>query len=217
MKIFDNRTDAGRQLAEALEHHAGDEHLVILALPRGGVPVAYQVASALGAPLDVLVVRKLGAPHQPELAMGAVASGGVVIINDDVTRLLRVSEETIRNATDLARAELEEKERRYRRTRAIVALEGETVILVDDGAATGATMRAAIEAAKKRGAAKVVVALTTASGEARNIFAAEADEVVCLETPDPYIAVGCWYRDFGQTSDEEVAKLLEQAEGSKIN
>jgi predicted phosphoribosyltransferase len=209
--IFDDRIDAGQQLAEALSAYQRVVNIVVLGLPRGGVPVAAEVAAALGAPLDVLVVRKIRAPFQPELAMGAVASGGVTIINEDVTRATGVRAEEITAATEQARTELEQKESRYDGARRAVSLEGRTVILVDDGVATGATMRAAISAARARQALKVVVAVPTAAVDTARILAQTADDVICLETPEPYIAVGRWYRDFSQVSDDEVAAILARA------
>ena len=215
MTHFIDRDDAGRRLAVALHQHrpgqrAGQD-TVVLALPRGGVPVAAQVAAALGAPLGLLIVRKIGAPMQPELAMGAVASGGVVIRNAPVIRAIGLTEAAFARAAALAEAELAAKERLYGPRAGATAIAGKTVILVDDGAATGATMRAAVAAAKARGAAGVVVALPTASEEAAAALAAEADDLVCLDTPEPYFAVGYWYRDFGQVGDDEVRRLLDDA------
>jgi putative phosphoribosyl transferase len=206
--IFDDRTDAGRQLAEALTAYKGIPELIVLALPRGGLPVAVEVATALGTPLHLLVVRKIGTPFQPELAMGAVASGGVTIINEDVTRVTGVTPDEITAATEQARAELEEKESRYGEAPRAVNLEDRPVILVDDGVATGATMRAAIAAARAGHATKVTVAVPTAAVDTARILAEEADEFVCLDTPDPYMAVGYWYRNFQQVSDDEVAAML---------
>jgi predicted phosphoribosyltransferase len=215
VKHFIDRDDAGRRLAVALHKQepgsrAGDD-TVVQALPRGGVPVAAQVAAALGAPLGLLIVRKIGAPMQPELAMGAVASGGVVIRNEPIIRAVGLSEATFARATALAGEELAAKERLYGPRAGAMALAGKTVILVDDGAATGATMRAAVAAAKAQGAGRVVVALPTASEEAAAALAAEADDLVCLDTPDPYFAVGYWYRDFSQVGDDEVRRLLDDA------
>lgn len=215
VKHFIDRDDAGRRLAVALHqqlpgHQAGDG-TVVLALPRGGVPVAAPVAAALGAPLGLLIVRKIGAPSQPELAMGAVASGGVVIRNEPIIRAIGLAETEFGRAAALAEAELAAKERLYGARAGAVGIAGKTVILVDDGAATGATMRAAVAAAKARRAARVVVALPTASEEAAAALAADADELVCLETPEPYFAVGYWYSDFDQVSDDEVRRLLEGA------
>ena len=213
--IFDDRIDAGRQLAEALSAYQGGGSIVVLGLPRGGVPVAAEVAAALGAPLKVLVVRKIPTPFQPELAMGAVASGGVTIINEDVTRATGVTVEEITAATEQARTELEQKEGRYGEAPKAASLAGCTVILVDDGVATGATMRAAITAARARQASQVVVAVPTAAVDTARILAEEADDCVCLETPEPYIAVGAWYRDFSQVSDDEVAAILARAKDQK--
>ncbi len=212
---FTDRDDAGRRLAVALHQRqpglrAGDG-TVVLALPRGGVPVAAPVAAALGAPLGLLIVRKIGVPSQPELAMGAVASGGVVIRNEDVIRAVGLPAAAFAQAAARAEDELAAKERLYGPGTAAADVAGRTVILVDDGAATGATMRAAVTAAKARHAARVVVALPTASGEAAAALAAGADELVCLDTPEPYFAVGYWYRDFGQVSDDEVRRLLGDA------
>jgi predicted phosphoribosyltransferase len=214
MTHFIDRDDAGRRLAVALHRHrpgprAGDD-TVVLALPRGGVPVAAQVAAALGAPLGLLIVRKIGAPMQPELAMGAVASGGVVIRNQPIIRAIGLSEAAFARATALAEEELAAKERLYG-PGAAADVAGRTVILVDDGAATGATMRAAVAAVKARRAGRVVVALPTASEEAAAALAAEADDLVCLDTPEPYFAVGYWYRDFSQVGDDQVRRLLGDA------
>ncbi len=208
MMIFEDRIDAGRRLAAALTEYQGKANLMVLALPRGGVPVAAEVAAALGAPLGLLVVRKIGTPFQPELALGAVASGGVTIINQDVTRMTGVTDEQIEAATEQARAELAEKESRYGAVPRAASLEGRTAILVDDGVATGATMRAAIAAARARHASTVVVAVPTAAVQTAEVLAEEADDLICLETPEPYIAVGCWYHDFSQVSDDEVAAIL---------
>jgi predicted phosphoribosyltransferase len=210
MKIFHDRVDAGRRLAEALGGYRSRQDLVVLALPRGGVPVAAEVAAALGAALGLLIVRKIGAPAQPELAIGAVASGGVVIRNEEIIRLLGMSEAEVARATGAAKAELAAKERVYGETAAATSIEGRTAILVDDGAATGATMRAAVAAARARAAARVVVALPTAAAETAAMLAREADDLVCIETPEPYIAVGYWYRNFSQVQDEEVRRLLER-------
>jgi len=211
VKIFQDRNDAGRQLAAALRQYRGGKDQIVLALPRGGVPVAFEVAADLGAPLGLLIVRKIGAPAQPELAIGAVASGGVVVRNDEVIRLLGITDAALSRATESAQSELAAKERLYGVATAATEVEGRTVILVDDGAATGATMRAAVAAAKARSAGRVVVALPTASAEAAATLSREADELVCIETPEPYLAVGYWYADFDQVADDEVRRLLEQA------
>jgi predicted phosphoribosyltransferase len=210
MKIFANRTEAGRALAEALQHFRAAGPVVVLALPRGGVPVACEVARSLGAPLGLLIVRKIGTPGQPELAMGAVASGGVVIRNADIVSMLGITDAEFSRASDAAQAELLAKEQLYGAAQnAEVA--GKTVILVDDGAATGATMRAAVAAAKARRAARVVVALPTSSTDAAAALVGDCDDLVCLATPEPYGAVGYWYRDFTQVGDDEVRRLLGNA------
>lgn len=215
MKMFIDRTDAGQRLASALRRHLADIRHggkeIVLALPRGGVPVAFEVAASLGAPLGLLIVRKIGAPYQPELAMGAVASGGVVIRNADIIRMIGISDSAFARATEAAEAELAAKERLYGTGATAEDLNGKTAILVDDGAATGATMRAAIAAVRERGAGRVVVALPTASQEAAAMLARESDDLVCLETPEPYLAVGYWYKDFSQVSDAEVRRLLDKA------
>ena len=211
MKIFSNRTDAGHQLAEALRRYRDGQDAVVLALPRGGVPVAFEVAANLGAPLGLLIVRKIGAPGQPELAIGAVASGDVVIRNADIVRMLGMSDAAFSRVADAAKAELRAKESLYGPASAATEIAGKTVILVDDGAATGATMRAAVAAAKARGAGRVVVALPTAATDAAETLASECDDLVCLQTPEPYVAVGYWYSDFGQVGDEEVSRLLDMA------
>ncbi len=211
VKRFQNRHDAGRQLAAALWQYRDRPDQVVLALPRGGVPVAFEVARSLNAPLGLLIVRKIGAPGQPELAIGAVASGGVVIHNDEIIRMLGVSDEALARATRAAEEELAAKERLYGTTAAGTRIDGRTVFLVDDGAATGATMRAAVAAAKARAAARVVVALPTAAAESAATLSREADELVCIETPEPYLAVGYWYVDFQQVADTEVRQLVDRA------
>jgi|GEM_PF-383876 len=211
MWILSNRQEAGKKLAAKLLNYRGRRKVLILALPRGGVPVAYQIASALNAPLDVLIVRKLGVPGRPELAMGAVASGGVQVLNEGIVEHLEVPWGAIEEAIQRERMEIERRERSYRGNCPVSATAGQTVIVVDDGVATGATMRAALTALRKRDPAQLVVAVPTAAPQAVRELAALADEVVCLATPDPYLAVGRWYREFPQTSDAEVRRLLEQA------
>jgi len=208
---FADRADAGRALARAMESYRRAPDAVVLGLPRGGVPVAFEIAEVLELPLDVLVVRKLGLPWQPELAMGAIASGGALVVNDDVLRHLGGRGDAFESVRAREQAELERREQEYRGDRAPLDLRGRTGILVDDGLATGATMEAAVRALKALHAARVVVAVPVASVEARNRIAAVADEVFCLATPPFFSAVGQWYADFGQTPDEEVRDLLARA------
>ncbi|HEY1592019.1 MAG TPA: phosphoribosyltransferase [Solirubrobacteraceae bacterium] len=207
---FADRRDAGRRLAERLERYRGRDDLVILGLPRGGMPVAAEVAAALDAPLDVFVVRKLGVPGHEELAMGAIASGGVGVLNDDVVRSAGVGEDELRAVAARERETLEAQERAYRGHAPPVDVRGRTVILVDDGLATGATMRAGIRALRGLGAAAIVVAVPTAPRETCEALTREVDDVVCATTPDPFTAVGIWYRDFRPVSDEQVRKLLDE-------
>jgi putative phosphoribosyl transferase len=210
MKQFTNRATAGRQLAELLEEYKGLPDVLVLGLPRGGVPVAFEVAQALHVPLDVMVVRKLGAPGQPELAIGAVASGGVRVINEDLLAWFR-DPKAIERAESAERVELERRERAYRGARAPLTAKDRVVILVDDGAATGASMLAAVRAARKMSAKKVVVALPVASADAHRMLSEEADEVICANTPPSFYAVGQWYVDFAQTTDADVTDLLARA------
>ena len=185
---------------------------LVLALPRGGVPVAYEVARILGAGLDVFIVRKLGLPGNEELAMGAIASGGVRVVNEQVTTWLGVPQRTIDTVTEQEKKELERRERLYRGDRPLPVVQGKTVILIDDGLATGSTMRAAVLALRKMRPAKLIVAVPVAAPETCEEFHEEADEVVCALTPEAFTAVGAWYRDFQQTSDEEVRNLLARSE-----
>ena len=181
----------------------------MLGLPRGGVPVAAEVATALDAPLDVFVVRKLGVPSQPELALGAIASGGTIVLNDDIVRLTGIDETRLRSIVDAQRAEVEARDHLYRGTRPPLDLSGKRVLLVDDGLATGATMRAAVAAVRQRSAASIVVAVPVGAVEAVATLRAEADRVEALSTPADFVAVGLWYRDFQQVSDDEVRRLLD--------
>ena len=208
---FEDRADAGQRLAARLRHLAGRDNVLVLALPRGGVPVGYEVARALGVPLDVFGVRKLGVPGHEELAMGAIASGGVRVLNEDVVRTLGIPEELIDEVAAREGLELERRETAYRDGRPRPEIRGKVVILVDDGLATGATMRAAVAALRELLPAYVVVAVPVGAADTCHELADEADVVVCLCTPDPFVAVGVWYRDFGQTSDEEVRELLARA------
>src|SRR5215469_8933817 len=205
---FLDRRDAGRQLANRLSAYAGRSDVLVLALPRGGVPVAYEVARALHVPLDVLLVRKLGVPGHEELAMGAVASGGVRVLDPEVIRVAHVTAQELEAVTETELRELGRRTAEYRGDRPFPAIRDRTVILVDDGLATGATMRAAIMALRQQHPARIVVAAPVAPPQTCEEFRAIADDVVCAVTPDPFYAVGLWYEDFGQTSDEEVRDLL---------
>ncbi|HEY2931926.1 MAG TPA: phosphoribosyltransferase [Acidobacteriota bacterium] len=210
--LFANRAQAGRALASQLTGYAGRPDVVILALPRGGVPVAYEVALQLHVPMDVFVVRKLGVPGHSELAMGALASGGVRVLNKDVLDSLGIPGEMIDAVTERERPELERREHLYRAGRPLLPVEGRIIILIDDGLATGSTMRAAASALRRQAPQKIVVAVPVAPRSVREEFVREVDEVVCAETPEPFHAVGNWYRDFAQTTDKEVRELLERAE-----
>ena len=208
---FHDRREAGRLLADKLTAYANRPEVLVLALPRGGVPVAYEVAHALRAPLDVFIVRKLGVPGSEELAMGAVATGGVRVLNDQIVRRLGIPDDVIDAVTTWERQELARRERLYGGDRPLPDVRGRTVILVDDGLATGATMHAAIAALRQQQPDRVVVAVPTASREVCDEFRAEADDVICAITPEPFQAVGLWYEDFSQTSDDEVRELLARA------
>jgi putative phosphoribosyl transferase len=208
---FPNRTEAGRLLAEKLAKYAGRDDVIVLGLPRGGVPVAFEVAHRLGAPLDVFVVRKLGVPGFEELAAGAIASGGVRVLNEDVMRAIPHADEVIEAVTAREAAELERREQIYRQGRPPPELRDRIVILVDDGLATGATMRAAVNAARQSGAAKIVVAVPVGPPDTCRELEEEADETICLSTPVFFQAVGQYYEDFSQTSDEDVRELLSSA------
>jgi predicted phosphoribosyltransferase len=205
---FEDRRDAGRQLAESLGHYGARDDVIVLGLPRGGVPVAFEVARALGAPLDVFLVRKLGVPGHEELAMGAIASGGIRVLNDDVLSAAAVGPGEIERVAARELERLERQELAYRGDRPSLDVRGRVAILVDDGLATGATMRAAIAALRNHGAGMIVVAVPTAPPETCEALRREVDEVVCARTPDPFTAVGIWYRDFTPVSDEEVRELL---------
>jgi len=208
---FRDRAEAGRLLGERLRESAGGEEVVVLALPRGGVPVGYEVANEIGAPLDVFVVRKLGVPGHEELAMGAVASGGVLVLDERTIRALGIGEEEIRRAVAVELRELQRREDAYRAGRDPPDLTGKTVILVDDGLATGATMRAAALAVRRHNPARIVVAVPVAAEETCDEFREDVDEAVCVLTPRPFRAVGLWYEDFDQVSDDEVRELLARA------
>jgi predicted phosphoribosyltransferase len=208
--LFRDRRDAGRRLADKLAAYVNRPDVIVLALPRGGVPVAYEVARRLVAPMDVFVVRKLGVPGYEELAMGAVATGGVRVLNDQLVEHLGIPDQMIDAVASRERQELARRERLYRGSRPPPDVRGRTVILVDDGLATGATMFAAIEALRNQNPARIVVAVPTASPDTCEEMKQKADEVICAITPEPFHAVGRWYRDFSQTTDEEVAALLAQ-------
>jgi predicted phosphoribosyltransferase len=205
---FADRHDAGRRLAAALRRYAGRDDVVVLGLPRGGLPVAYEVARALGAPLDVFLVRKLGVPGHEELAMGAIASGGAMVLNDDVVAATRIGPQEIEAVAAREMETLRHQETKYRGDRAPVELSGRAAIVVDDGLATGATMRAAVSALRGRGVKSIAVAVPTAPRETCETLRRLVDEVVCATTPDPFMAVGLWYRDFTPVSDDEVRELL---------
>lgn len=206
---FRDRTDAGRQLGEALKPRYGDRpDVLVLALPRGGVPVAHEVSRILNAPLDVFVVRKLGVPGHEELAMGAIASGGAIVFNDEVVRSLGIPDFAIDRVIELERAEVDRREREYRGNRPRLDVAGRTVILVDDGLATGASMQAAAQAVRALRPASIVIAAPAAAASTCLRLRRVADDVVCLMTPEPFYAVSAWYDDFSQTTDQEVHDLL---------
>lgn len=205
---FDNRPHAGRLPAGALQGYAGRGDVIVLALPRGGVPVGFEVANMLTVPLDLMLVRKLGTPGQEEVAMGAIATGGVRVLNSDVVDVLRISHEVIEAVARRELKELDRRQRAYRGDQPPPVLRDKRVILVDDGIATGATMRSAVKAARAQSPARIVVAAPIAAVEAVEMLEQEADEVVCLATPRLFKAVGCWYHEFPQTSDTEVKELL---------
>jgi putative phosphoribosyl transferase len=209
---FRDRHHAGRRLAEALRPYAGRPNLLVLALPRGGVPVAYEVARALNAPLDLMLVRKLGVPGHEELAMGAIASGGVRILSEDVIRALGVPDRVIAAVASNEESELARRERAYRDDRPLPQVRGKTVILVDDGLATGSTMRAAAAAIQSQRPEWLVIAVPVAPLETCDSLRPVADDVVCATMPEPFFAVGNWYEDFTQTTDAEVRELLHRAE-----
>jgi predicted phosphoribosyltransferase len=216
--IYHDRRDAGRQLATLLSDYAGHSDLLVLALPRGGVPVGYEVAHTLGAPLDVFLVRKLGVPGREELAMGAIASGGVRVVNEDVVRALGIPVEVIDHVATDEERELARREWEYRDDRPPPDVAGKVVILVDDGLATGSTMRAAVLALRERGPTEIVVAVPVGAAETCRVMSQIADRAVCAQMPEQFAAVGLWYEDFSQTTDEEVRELLaDQGTRSRIS
>ena len=210
-KPFKDRRDAGRKLAQKLTAYAGQPNLLVLSLPRGGVPVAYEVARTLNAPLDICIVRKLGLPGQEELALGAIASGGVRELNLDIVRTLNIPDEVINFVAKRELQELQRREKLYRGDRPPPEVRDRRIILIDDGLATGASMRAAIAGLRLQHPARIVIAVPVAAQEVCEAFRSEVDEIVCAITPEPFYGVGRWYEDFSQTTDEEVRILLEEA------
>lgn len=212
MPIYQNRLEAGRYLATLLQQYANRPDVLVLALPRGGVPVGYEVAKALHAPLDVFIVRKLGVPGHEELAMGAIATGGIIVLNNEVVNMLRIPRRIIDAVAAREEQELQRREHLYRDDRPLPDVQGKTVILVDDGLATGSTMRAAIEALKQEHPAHIVVATPVGAQTTCEELSQQVSEVICAQTPEPFYGVGYWYQDFSQTSDQEVHDLLAQAQ-----
>lgn len=213
---FKDRTEGGRELAQALLPYKNNPDLLILALPRGGVPVAYEVARSLQAPLDVFIVRKLGVPGHEELAMGAIASGGQVVMNEEVESLLHISPEKIREIVKRENATIEAREKAYHKGESALPIEGKTIILIDDGLATGSTMQVAIKAIKDKNPKRIVVAVPVAPPDTCQTISEMVDELICLRQPSPFHAVGLWYADFDQTTDEEVSDLLERAKSFRL-
>jgi len=211
MALFRDRRDAGRRLAQELSSYADRKDLIVLALPRGGVPVAYEVARALHAPLDVFLVRKLGLPGHEELAMGAIATGGVRVLNEDVVNALNIPPQIIDAVAVREGAELERRQQVYRGDRPHPQLAGKTVILIDDGLATGSSMRAAVAGLRTQHPARIVVAVPTAAVETCEALEDVVEDLICATTPEPFFGVGAWYEDFSQTTDQEVHDLLTQA------
>lgn len=212
--LFHDRRDAGRALARALAHYAGRPDVIVLALPRGGVPVGVEVASALGAPLDIFLVRKLGFPGNEEYAMGAIASGGVRVVNEALLREIGVPPNAVERAVQHEERELRRRERIYRGDLPAVGLAGKTAIVVDDGLATGSSMRAAVKAVRELGARRIVAAVPVGPADTVRELARLADEVVCVSSPEPFLAVGRFYESFDQTTDQEVLELLRQVRAS---
>lgn len=208
---FRDRTEAGRLLAELLKPHTNQANAIVLALPRGGVPVGYEIARQLHLPLDVFLVRKLGVPGQPELAMGAIASGGIQVLNDDVIRSRSISPETIAQVAMHESRELDRREQLYRNGKSALQFFGKTIILVDDGLATGASMRAAITAIRPQKPNQIIVAVPVADQQTYDDFRQMVDQIVCVSIPSPFYGVGMWYDEFSQTTDEEVKQLLNKA------
>jgi predicted phosphoribosyltransferase len=212
-RVFADRREAGRELGRLLTRAAQPGEAIVLALPRGGVPVAYEIARALESPLDVFLVRKLGTPGHPELAMGAIASGGIRVLNEEVVQALNIPQQQIEAVAAHEQRELERRDAAYRKGRSLPELTNRTVILVDDGLATGSTMKAAVQAVKQQAPKRVVVAVPVGALDTCRVLGDMADEVICARTPQPFSAVGQWYRDFSQTSDDEVMSLLDDVRG----
>ncbi|QHW00213.1 phosphoribosyltransferase [Spirosoma endbachense] len=208
---FKDRSDAGKVLAQMLARYDREDNSLILALPRGGVPVAYEVAIRLHCPLDVFIVRKLGFPKQPELAMGAISSGGIVVMNESLIRSKAISPETIAQVVKVESQELERRERAYRADKPAQTISGKTIFLIDDGLATGASMKAALLAIKQQNPAQLIIAVPVATEQSCDELQHEADLVICAKTPEPFYSVGSWYDDFSQTTDFEVQDLLQKA------
>ncbi|MHC1755675.1 MAG: phosphoribosyltransferase [Methanosarcina sp.] len=211
MAIFKDRVDAGKRLAKELSKYSNRPDVLILGLPRGGVPVAFEVAKKLNVKMDIFIVRKLGVPGNEELAMGAIASDDIRVLNEDIVRSYQIPDRVIATVAANEFRELERRERKYRGDHPKPDISGMTVILIDDGLATGATMNAAVEAVKTKNPAKLVVAVPTASPDMCRFFESKVDEIICATTPEPFYAVGAWYGDFSQTTDEEVCELLNKA------
>ena len=211
MARFRDRRDAGRILVSELLHYANQSDVIILALPRGGVPVAYEVALALNVPMEIFIVRKLGLPGHEELAIGAIASGGIRVVNEDIIRMLKISEEVIDRVAQRELQELRRREQLYRGDHPAPEIRDRIAILIDDGLATGASMRAAVAGLRAQSPKRIVVAVPTAAPETCADFKAEVDEVVCAITPEPFLGVGRWYEDFSQTTDEGVGLFLEDS------
>jgi putative phosphoribosyl transferase len=212
--IYRNRSEAGKHLAAQLAKYANRDDVLVLALPRGGVPVGFEVARALRAPLDIFLVRKLGVPGHEELAMGAISTGGVRVLNDDVVNYLQIPGDVIEAIAQVEVRELERRERAYRDDRPEPNVQGKTIILVDDGLATGSTMRAAAAALRQQNPARIVVAVPVSAPKTCDEYRMGVDEIVCANTPEPFLGVGQWYRDFSQTTDGEVRELLDKAQAN---
>jgi len=213
--IYRDRSEAGKELATRLSDYKDRDDVLVLALPRGGVPVAFEVAQALGAPLDVFLVRKLGVPGHEELAMGAIATGGVRVLNEEVVNYLRIPQRVIDAIAQTELKELKRRELEYRGNRPEPDVKGKTIILIDDGLATGSTIRAAAQALRQQQPARIVVAVPVSAPQTCHEYRIGVDEIICAATPDPFWGVGLWYHDFSQTTDEEVRELLERARKSE--